>query len=181
MADWLLNAGRRLQLTGATIDILKERIEPEELNLYPLLINIKELKPIIEREVISNGFPADFIVEAKIRIEFLDPVTYKRTIYCYPYLIDKDGCRYEPGRIIESAYGDYFDPFDPINIYPVKPSNFFPGLNEQPKKKWWIQPLGVMGALMLIVGFFLTWNIEGILLCIIGAVLLYIWRTNRNL
>ena len=48
MADWLLNAARKLQLTEATIDILNQTIHPAELNLYPLTVNLKDL-PIIRQ------------------------------------------------------------------------------------------------------------------------------------
>lgn len=124
MADWILNAARRLSLSEATIDILKEEITPKKLNLHPLLINIKDLKPIIQKELLANGFTTDFIVEAKIRIEFLNPNTHNRTIYCYPYLVDKDGHKYEPGRIIEDAFEDNFNPFDSKNIYLKRKSLF---------------------------------------------------------
>ncbi len=124
MADWLLNAARRLQLTEATIDILNQTIQPTELNLYPLTVNLKDLPLIIDKELKANGFPSDFITDAKIRVEFLNPNTHNKTIYCYPTLTDKEGHKYEPGRIIEDAYEDKFDPFDPINIYPDKPTFF---------------------------------------------------------
>lgn len=118
MADWLLNAARRLQLTEATIDILNQTIQPTELNLYPLTVNLKDLPLIIDKELKVNGFPSDFITDAKIRVEFLNPNTHNKTIYCYPTLTDREGHKYELGRIIEDAYEDEFDPFDPINIYP---------------------------------------------------------------
>lgn len=82
------------------------------------------MPPIIDKELKANGFPSDFITEAKIRVEFLNPNTHSHTIYCFPTLIDIEGHKYEPGRIIEDAYEDKFDPFDPINNYPDKPSLF---------------------------------------------------------
>jgi len=124
MADWLLNAARKLQLTEATIDILNQTIHPAELNLYPLTVNLKDLPIIIEKELKANGFPLDYILEAKIRVEFLNSNSLSKTMYCFPTLTDKEGYKYEPGRIIESAYEDKFDPFDPINIYPDKLSFF---------------------------------------------------------
>ena len=122
MADWLLNAARRLQLTEATFDILNQTIHPTELNLYPLAINLKDLPIIIGKELKANGFPPDFIADAKIRFEFLNPNTRSKTIYCFPILVDREGHKYESGRIIEEAYEDPFDPFDPVNIYRTKPS-----------------------------------------------------------
>ncbi|MDO9184868.1 MAG: hypothetical protein Q7W13_02575 [Bacteroidia bacterium] len=112
MGDWLSNAARQLNLAEATIDILNASIDPPELNIYPLIINIKELKQIIEKVLIGNGFPLDFIVEAKIRMQFLNRKTHSSSIHCFPYLIDKDGHKYESGEIIEEVYETHFDPFD---------------------------------------------------------------------
>jgi hypothetical protein len=120
MADWLLNAARKLQLTEATIDILNQTIYPTELNLYPLTVNLKDLAHIIDKELKANGFPLDFISEAKIRVEFPNANTLNKTIYCFPTLTDKEGHKYEPGRIIEDAHEEKFDPFDPINMYTEK-------------------------------------------------------------
>lgn len=124
MADWLVNAARKLQLADATIDILNQTIHPAELNLYPLTANLKDLPNIIDKELKANGFPSDFITEAKIHVEFLNPNTHIKTIYCFPSLTDKQGHKYEPSRIIEDAYEDEFDPFATTNIYPDKPSFF---------------------------------------------------------
>jgi hypothetical protein len=117
MADWLLNVARQLHISKATIDILHAKIDPPAFNIHPLLINIKDLEGIIQKELSANGFPADFITEAKIRIQFLDPKIYRKTFYCYPTLTDKEGRKYEPGRIVESASEDVFDPFDPKHIF----------------------------------------------------------------
>lgn len=111
MADWLLNSARRLQLTEATIDILNQTIQPTELNLHPLTVNLKDLPVIIDKVLKANGFPSDFITDAKIRVEFLNPNSHNKTIYCFPSMTDKEGHKYEPGRIIEHAYEDKFDPF----------------------------------------------------------------------
>jgi hypothetical protein len=120
MADWLVNAARKLHLTEATIDILNQTFYPTELNLFPLTHHLKDLPNIIAKELKANGFPTDYITEAKIRVEFFNG----KTIYCFPTLTDKEGNKYEPGRIIEDAYEDEFDPFDPLNVYSNKPSFF---------------------------------------------------------
>lgn len=121
MTDWLSNASRQLNLTEATIDILNATIEPRELNLYPLQIHIKDLKSIINSELIGNRFPTDFIVEAKIKTEFIN-----RTIRCFPYIIDKDGHKYESEEIVEEALEENFDALAPENIYPKKQQLTFP-------------------------------------------------------
>ena len=62
--------------------------------------------------MLKNGFDSDFIVGAKIKVQIPDNNIYARTLYCYPELIDKDGRHYAPGRIIETAYEQKFDPFE---------------------------------------------------------------------
>lgn len=116
MSDWLLNAARQRNVSEATIDILQATIAPAALTIHPLIINIKELEGIIQKELSANGFPADFITEAMIRIEFLDPNIYRNTFYCYPTMTDKEGRTYEPDRLVESAWSKAFDPFDLKNI-----------------------------------------------------------------
>jgi hypothetical protein len=120
MGDWLSNAAMRLNLNTATLDVLSATFTPEELNLHPLTLNAKELKSIIEKELLSNGFANDFISEAKIIFQFSDQILNKRTIFCFPYMIDKEGKRYESDKIIEDVYIIHFDPFDEENIYPQK-------------------------------------------------------------
>jgi hypothetical protein len=120
MGDWLLNAARHLNLTKASLDVLQASFTPTELNIYPLTLNARTLKEIIDKELLANGFDTDFIKEAHIDFQFPDPKIYRTTVYCFPYLIDKDGKRYEAGRVIAEGLEPNFDPFDELNIYPRK-------------------------------------------------------------
>lgn len=124
MGDWLLNCARRLNLTHASIDIMAGRLAPEELNIRPLSLNVIDLRLIIEKELLGNGFDPAFIVSAGMDLEFLNPMFYRATIYSYPFIIDKDGRKYGGKRIVESGYSLEFDPFDPerINSTKVKPT-----------------------------------------------------------
>jgi hypothetical protein len=120
MGDWLLNAARQLNLTKASLNVLQASFSPAELNIHPLTLNAKTLKEIIDKELLANGFDTDFIAEAHIDFQFPDPRLYRTTIYCFPYLIDKDGRRYEAGRVMAEGLEPNFDPFDELNIYPSK-------------------------------------------------------------
>jgi len=124
MGDWLSNAATRLNLKEALLDVMTATFIPQELNLYPLNINAKELKPIIEKELLGNGFASDFISEAKIKFQFLAPTSNKRTINCFPYMVDKEGKRYESDKIVEDVYEIHFDPFDELNLYPTGKHNY---------------------------------------------------------
>ena len=120
MGDWLLHAARKRGLTKASLNVLTATFEPAELNIYPLTFNAESLKGIIHKELIANGFETDFITEARIDFQFLNPNIYWVGIYCFLLLIDKNGRRYEPGRIIAEGLEPYFDPFDEKNIHPTK-------------------------------------------------------------
>ncbi|ANH83152.1 hypothetical protein A8C56_21150 [Niabella ginsenosidivorans] len=120
MGDWLLNAARQLKLTKASLNVLQASFNPTELNILPLTLNAKTLKGIIDKELVANGFDIDFITEANIEFQFPDPKIYRTTIYCFPYLIDKDGRRYDSGRLIAEGLEPNFDPFDEVNICPTK-------------------------------------------------------------
>lgn len=120
MGDWLLNAARRLNLKKASLNVLTATFTPQELNIRPLTMNAVTLKEIIDKELVANGFATDFIVEAHIDFEFPDPRLYRATIYCFPYMIDKEGKRYDTKRIIGEGLEPDFDPFDEANIYPTK-------------------------------------------------------------
>ena len=120
MGDWLLNAARRLGITEASLNVMEAAFEPSELNLYPLILNAKSIKGLIEKELLANGFETDFISEAHIRFQFPNPNFYRVGIYCFPYLIDKEGKRYESRRIIAEGLEPIFDPFSEDNIFPAR-------------------------------------------------------------
>jgi len=117
MGDWLLNAAKRLHLKKASLNVLQASFSPTQLNIRPLILNAQNLKLIIDKELSANGFELDFITEAVIDFQFPDPKIYKTTFYCFPYLIDKEGKRYESGQLIEKGLEVEFDPFDELNIY----------------------------------------------------------------
>ena len=123
MGDWLLNAAKRLHLTKASLDVLQVSFSPTQLNIYPLTLNAKDFKGIIDNEFLGNGFDTNFIKEAVINFEFPDPKIYRTTFYCFPYLVDIDGKRYESGRIIAEGLEREFDPFLDLNIYPTIKQN----------------------------------------------------------
>ena len=123
MGDWLLNAARSLHLMNASLNVLAATFEPAELNIYPLVSHAQSLKTIIDRELLANGFEIDFIVEARIDFQFLNPNIYQAGIYCFPCLTDKTGREYKPGRIIAEALSTAFDPFDEKNTCPTEIRN----------------------------------------------------------
>lgn len=120
MGDWLLNAAKRLQLAEASLDVMQASFSPKQLNIRPLVLNAQELKEIIHKELTTNGFDQDFIKKAGIDFLFPNLEIHNTSFYCFPYLIDINGKRYEGGRIMEEGLEPGFDPFEESNIYPTK-------------------------------------------------------------
>lgn len=111
MADWIWNAARNLRVDTVTLDILNGTIDPREMEKLPLLHHLNDLKNILDKELVQNGFQTDFIVRAKIRVEIPDRNIYPKILYCFPELMDKEGRLYNCGQIIEKSYEQLFDPF----------------------------------------------------------------------
>jgi len=111
MGDWLLNAAKHLLLEKASLDVLKVKFNPTHLNIQPLLLNAHDLKEIIGKELMRNSFPQDFIKEAFIDFEFPSLENHQTKFYCSAYLVDKDGKKYESGRIMEEGLEPAFNPF----------------------------------------------------------------------
>src|SRR5579871_6454228 len=104
MGDWLFNTARKHQLKDASLEVLTATFNPRALNIKPLLFHAKLLPEIVEKELLANGFPIDFLRSVIINFKFPDAVLYETTFYCFPVMIDVDGHRYEFKRIIESSY-----------------------------------------------------------------------------
>jgi hypothetical protein len=104
MADHLVAAAERENVDKGHLDVFAGRVFPVSLHLPVFEPHIKDLRWIIEAELLNNGFPTDFVVEAKIELEFPGGSGITKPLYCYPYIIDKEGKRYAPGRLIEYAY-----------------------------------------------------------------------------
>jgi hypothetical protein len=111
MADWLLNAAIDLKVDTVSLDIINSTIDPREMEKLPLMYHLKDLKNILDNELIRNGFQTNFIVSAKIRVEIPEYNIDAKTLYCYPELTDIEGRQYKAGRIIETAYEQKFEPF----------------------------------------------------------------------
>ena len=109
MADWLLNTANGLRVNKVTLDILKSTIDPKEMEVFPLIFHLKDLKNILLNELTKNGFDQHFLIDAKIIVEIPDRNIYSKTLYCYPELTDIMGRKYKTGRLIETAYEEKFD------------------------------------------------------------------------
>jgi hypothetical protein len=109
MADWMLNTARRLNVDEITIDIINQTHIPSELNFHPFTYELPFLKAIIERTLTHNGFDKDFIIEAKITVEFLKE---SKELTCHAWLVDRESNKYSVGPLTELSYCEEFNPFD---------------------------------------------------------------------
>ena len=68
MADWIWNAANEKGVTDIEIDILRDTVDPEELEIKPIIAQLNQLRETIKATLDSNDFPTNFIVDAKIKI-----------------------------------------------------------------------------------------------------------------
>jgi hypothetical protein len=125
MGDWLSNAAACLNINEATLDIMTAEFFPKGLNLLPLNLHAQDLKKVVYKELLANGFSTDFIVEAKINFQFLRSNGFMRKIKCYPYIVDVNGRRYEANCIVEDVYEVHFDPFAELSHTPKIKQSFW--------------------------------------------------------
>ena len=118
MADWLNFIARNKNIKEIIIDILNNKIEPEESDITPLKSELSKLRKILEKELLNNGFQVDFIKSAVLKFEIpIDNSILKNIIYCYPYIQDVNGKIYKPKkRLIETAYEVDFNPISKVII-----------------------------------------------------------------
>lgn len=107
MADWLVNAARQVQANEVRLDIVNTKIDPAPLEIPPLLVHLKELKQMLQDELVRKGFAKDHIVSATIRVALPGQQGNRRILYCFPEMVDVLGNRYRSGRIIEDAYIEF--------------------------------------------------------------------------
>jgi hypothetical protein len=103
MADWMLNTAKRLNIGEITIDIINQTHTPSELNFHPFTYELPFLKAIIERTLTHNGFDKDFIIEAKIKVEFRKE---SKELVCHSWLVDRESNKYLVGPLTEISYGE---------------------------------------------------------------------------
>ena len=94
------------------IDILNNRIEPQETDIKPLKSELNKLRGILKKELLNNGFELNFVKKAIMKFEIpIDDPRFKNTVYCYPYIEDENGKIYKPKkRIIETSWQEKFNP-----------------------------------------------------------------------
>lgn len=118
MADWLNFIARDKNIKKIKVDILNDKIEPEEADIKPLKADLKKLREILKKDLANSGFEMEFIKKAIMEFEIpIDNPRIKNTVYCYPFIEDKNGKIYKPKkRIIETAYEVDFNPIKKMRM-----------------------------------------------------------------
>lgn len=111
MSDWIVNGANDLGIDSVRIDILKKEIQPRELMIAPLLINLDSLKRIVDKTLISNDLPLDFIKEIIFDIK----VTEEKRLICSSYAVGINGRTYSSNDYIEDSYERFIAINPPIS------------------------------------------------------------------
>lgn len=118
MPDWIFAVAEYKKVSEFEIDILNNKVYPEELKILQLLVHLEKLRDQVIRDSIRNGFPGDFFVEAKFKIEIPKNLKVLKVVNCKCVMTDKEGRSYEGKVYAEKAYGEidmerYLNPVTP--------------------------------------------------------------------
>lgn len=100
MSDWIVNAANDFKIQKLEIDILNNRILPQELNIKPLLVYLESLRQIINKTLESNNLPKGFVIEAK----FIIRITNARELICENYVKGENEKYYKTKDYSEQSY-----------------------------------------------------------------------------
>jgi hypothetical protein len=105
--DWIVNGANALGITSVEIDVLQKRISPPQMEkIKSLTWALGYLNPIIEKTLVSNSLPSDFIRELKFQIT----IYADRGMKCHGYAKGINDRTYEAGDYYEKSY-ETFDAF----------------------------------------------------------------------
>lgn len=134
MPDWIWYAAEEKGVSDIEIDILKRSVVPKELEIKPIIVHLPQLEKTINKTLESNGFPAGFIVEAKISIYISQKHKALKLLSGTGKLKDVDGKNYEGNPFTERAYEK------PFNLFPKtiqEQEDYVTALKESRNRKWW--------------------------------------------
>lgn len=101
MSDWLIFVATNNNIIEIKVDILNNKIEPNEADIKPLKHDLEKLRTILRTELSKNGFEMNFIKKAIMKFEIpIDHPKFKPTVFCYPFIQDEDGRIYKPKKPI---------------------------------------------------------------------------------
>jgi hypothetical protein len=103
MADWLVAIAQKHTVNEVRLDVIHQSATPSVFNVKPVTLGLGSLKYVISSELEANHLPLDFIAEAALDVKFNIPYYSKKVIHVFPWVIDKDGKKYEHGRLIFSS------------------------------------------------------------------------------
>lgn len=113
MADWIWNAANEKGVTDIEIDILRDTVDPKELEIKPITAQLSRLRDTIKTTLDSNDFPTNFIVDAKFKIYISQKHKALRLLSCQATVTDVNGRVYEGKNYTEQAYET------PFKVFPV--------------------------------------------------------------
>ncbi|WP_167342080.1 hypothetical protein [Nonlabens sp. SY33080] len=118
MADWIFNSASEKNVNELTLDFWNNTVEPNVLEIKPILRQLPRLKETVWKTLKSQNFESDFIRSGILKIKM--GKTGYRYLYCKTILTDKNGKEYIGKEYLESVYEDKFQVFKPNLIQVIK-------------------------------------------------------------
>ncbi|WP_152557425.1 hypothetical protein [Nonlabens tegetincola] len=118
MGDWIFNSASEKNVSELTLDFWNNTVEPNVLEIKPILRQLPRLKETVWKTLKSQNFESDFIRSGISNIKM--GKTGYRYLYCKTILTDKNGKEYIGKEYLESVYEDKFQVFKPNLIKVIK-------------------------------------------------------------
>jgi hypothetical protein len=104
MACWIWKRASELEITEIEIDIINGTTKPPKFKSKPIVAYLGQLRGIISKTLLSNGFDPSFIDSAKFKVWITKQDAVLRQVSCQGIVEDIDGRIYEGKVYKETAY-----------------------------------------------------------------------------
>ena len=109
MATWIWNLSAEKKIDELTIDIFKNKVEPKELEIPPILYHLPKIKSAIIKTQMNEKYGLNYILEAKIYIKVYHKDPH---IKCTTILTNKEGEKHIGTKLSYNVYDNNFKHFN---------------------------------------------------------------------
>jgi len=109
MATWIWNLSAEKDIDELTIDIFRNKVEPKELEITPILFHLPRIKSAIIKTQMNENYGLNYILEAKLYIKVYQKNPH---IKCTTILTNKEGEKYIGTKRSYNVYDNNFKHFN---------------------------------------------------------------------
>ena len=109
MATWIWNLSAEKDIDELSIDILRNKVEPKELEITPILFHLPRIKTAIIKTQKNENYNLNYIQEAKIYIKVYQDDPH---IKCTTILTNNEGEKYIGTKLSYTIYDNNYKHFN---------------------------------------------------------------------